>query len=91
VLGDHIQQQEEKDTMADPRFFQRFGPFRLDDIAAEVGAELLDPSTKDIMICDIASLETAGPESLSRHPGICRGHDPRLCPERTWRGVPHVR
>jgi UDP-3-O-[3-hydroxymyristoyl] glucosamine N-acyltransferase len=51
--------------MADPRFFRRFGPFRLEDIAAEVGAELLDPSSKDVMICDIASLETAGPGELS--------------------------
>jgi len=51
--------------MADPRFFRRFGPFRLEDIAAEVGAALLDPSTKDVMICDIASLETAGPGELS--------------------------
>ena len=56
--------------MADPRFFRRFGPFRLGDIAKEVGAELLesstkDISTKDIMICDIASLEAAGPGELS--------------------------
>ena len=51
--------------MADPRFFQRFGPFRLEDIAAEVGATLVDPSNKDVMICDIASLETAGPGELS--------------------------
>jgi UDP-3-O-[3-hydroxymyristoyl] glucosamine N-acyltransferase len=51
--------------MADPRFFRRFGPFRLADIAEEVDAELLDPSTKDVMICDIASLETAGPGELS--------------------------
>jgi UDP-3-O-[3-hydroxymyristoyl] glucosamine N-acyltransferase len=51
--------------MADPRFFRRFGPFRLEDIAGEVDAELLDPSTKDLMISDIASLETAGPGELS--------------------------
>ncbi|MGA7429950.1 MAG: UDP-3-O-(3-hydroxymyristoyl)glucosamine N-acyltransferase [Xanthobacteraceae bacterium] len=65
ALDDHIRQQEEKYTMADPRFFRRFGPFRLEDIAAEVGAALPDPSTKDVMICDIASLETAGPGELS--------------------------
>jgi UDP-3-O-[3-hydroxymyristoyl] glucosamine N-acyltransferase len=64
-LDDHIQQQEEKSTMADPRFFRRSGPFRLEDIADEVGAELLDPSTKDVMICDIASLDAAGPGELS--------------------------
>lgn len=51
--------------MADQRFFRRSGPFRLEDIAAEVGAELLDPSTGDIMICDIASLDAAGPGELS--------------------------
>ncbi len=51
--------------MADPRFFRRFGPFRLADIAEEIDAELLDPSTKDVMICDIASLEMAGPGELS--------------------------
>jgi UDP-3-O-[3-hydroxymyristoyl] glucosamine N-acyltransferase len=51
--------------MADPRFFRRLGPFRLEDIAGEVNAELLDRSTKDVMICDIASLETAGPGELS--------------------------
>jgi UDP-3-O-[3-hydroxymyristoyl] glucosamine N-acyltransferase len=51
--------------MADPRFFRRFGPFRLEDIAREIDAELVDPSTKDVMICDIASLQTAGPGELS--------------------------
>lgn len=51
--------------MADPRFFRRLGPFRLEDIAKEVGAELLESSTKDVMIRDIASLETAGPGELS--------------------------
>jgi UDP-3-O-[3-hydroxymyristoyl] glucosamine N-acyltransferase len=51
--------------MADPRFFRRLGPFRLGDIAEQVDAELLDQSTKDVMICDIASLETAGPGELS--------------------------
>ena len=51
--------------MADPRFFRRSGPFRLGDIAEQVGAELLDPSTKDVMICDVASLETASPGDVS--------------------------
>jgi UDP-3-O-[3-hydroxymyristoyl] glucosamine N-acyltransferase len=51
--------------MADPRFFQRLGPFRLEDIAEEVDAQLLDPSSKDVMICDVASLETAGPGEIS--------------------------
>jgi UDP-3-O-[3-hydroxymyristoyl] glucosamine N-acyltransferase len=51
--------------MADPRFFRRLGPFRLEDIAAQVDAELLDPSTKDVMICDVAALETAGSGELS--------------------------
>jgi UDP-3-O-[3-hydroxymyristoyl] glucosamine N-acyltransferase len=51
--------------MADPRFFRRLGPFRLGDIAEQVDAELLDQSTKDVMISDIASLEAAGPGELS--------------------------
>ena len=51
--------------MADPRFFRRFGPFPLGDIAEAVDAELLDPSSKDVLICDIASLETAGPGELT--------------------------
>jgi UDP-3-O-[3-hydroxymyristoyl] glucosamine N-acyltransferase len=51
--------------MADPRFFRRFGPFRLEDIADAVNADLLDSSTKDVMICDIASLDTAGMGDLS--------------------------
>jgi UDP-3-O-[3-hydroxymyristoyl] glucosamine N-acyltransferase len=51
--------------MADPRFFRRLGPFRLEDIAEQVGAEILDPSAKDLMICDIGSLDAAGPGELS--------------------------
>jgi UDP-3-O-[3-hydroxymyristoyl] glucosamine N-acyltransferase len=51
--------------MADQRFFRRSGPFRLEDIAAKVGAELLDPSTRDVMISDIGPLDTAGPGELS--------------------------
>jgi hypothetical protein len=54
-----------KNRMADPRFFRRFGPFCLGDIADAVNADLLDPSTKDVMICDIASLDTAGIGDLS--------------------------
>jgi UDP-3-O-[3-hydroxymyristoyl] glucosamine N-acyltransferase len=51
--------------MTDRRFFKRVGPFRLGDIAEHVGAELLDPSAKEIMISDVAPLETAAPGELS--------------------------
>lgn len=51
--------------MADPRFFRRLGPFRLEDIADAVNADLPDPSTKDVMIYDIASLDAAGSGDLS--------------------------
>ena len=51
--------------MADPRFFRRLGPYRLEDIADAVNADLLDPSTKDVMIYDIASLDAAGSGDLS--------------------------
>jgi UDP-3-O-[3-hydroxymyristoyl] glucosamine N-acyltransferase len=43
--------------MADPRFYQRSGPFGLDELAARVAFEA--PQT-DLKLSDIASLETAG-------------------------------
>lgn len=58
--------------MPDPRFFQRAGPFCLGDIAEQAGAELLNPSGKDVVVCDVATLEKAGSGDLcffnhSRH------------------------
>ncbi|HWL68859.1 MAG TPA: UDP-3-O-(3-hydroxymyristoyl)glucosamine N-acyltransferase [Geminicoccus sp.] len=49
--------------MADPRFFNRSGPFRLGQLAGLVQAELIgDP---DLLIQDVASLAAAGPADLA--------------------------
>ncbi|WP_159713028.1 UDP-3-O-(3-hydroxymyristoyl)glucosamine N-acyltransferase [Geminicoccus flavidas] len=49
--------------MADPRFFDRSGPFRLGQLAALVQAELVgDP---DLLVEDVASLAAAGPADLA--------------------------
>ncbi|MDA1098703.1 MAG: UDP-3-O-(3-hydroxymyristoyl)glucosamine N-acyltransferase [Proteobacteria bacterium] len=51
--------------MADPRYFQRQGPFRLAELAAICQIELSDPAAADLAIVDVAALETAGPGQLS--------------------------
>ncbi len=51
--------------MADPRFFQRQGPFRLAELAAIGELELSDPAAADMVIVDVAALETAAPGELS--------------------------
>ncbi|MFP6749890.1 MAG: UDP-3-O-(3-hydroxymyristoyl)glucosamine N-acyltransferase [Alphaproteobacteria bacterium] len=51
--------------MVDQRFFHRQGPFPLVELAAIGEAELKDPAQADVMIEDIAALETAGPGQLS--------------------------
>jgi UDP-3-O-[3-hydroxymyristoyl] glucosamine N-acyltransferase len=51
--------------MADPRFFDRCGPFSLDALAALTGATLVDAATGDRLIADVAPLESAGPEALT--------------------------
>jgi UDP-3-O-[3-hydroxymyristoyl] glucosamine N-acyltransferase len=51
--------------MADPRFFDRAGPFTLDALAALSGARLLRPQDDDRLFRDVAPLETAGPEDVS--------------------------
>ena len=51
--------------MADPRFFDRGGPFTLADLARLSGAKLL-PSDQGERLCrDVAPLETAGPDEAS--------------------------
>lgn len=49
--------------MADPRFFERRGPFSLTELARAVGG-VLDPGP-DRPIHDVAPLELAGPDELS--------------------------
>jgi UDP-3-O-[3-hydroxymyristoyl] glucosamine N-acyltransferase len=51
--------------MADPRFFERAGPFALDLLAGRSGARLLRPEDASRMIYDVAALDTAGPSELS--------------------------
>jgi len=51
--------------MADPRFFDRAGPFTLEALAALSGARLLQPQGGARLIHDVGPLETAGPEEVS--------------------------
>ena len=48
--------------MADPRFYQRSGPFHLDELAARIACEAPE---NDLKLSDIASLDTAGASELS--------------------------
>src|SRR5215472_11627310 len=51
--------------MADPRFFDRSGPFSLEALAAATGARLLRREDGARLIRDVGALETAGPEEVS--------------------------
>ena len=51
--------------MADPRFFDRAGPFSLADLAALSGARLVSPADADHRFNDVAPVETAGPEDVT--------------------------
>jgi UDP-3-O-[3-hydroxymyristoyl] glucosamine N-acyltransferase len=51
--------------MADPRFFDRAGPFSLDALAGLSGATLRDPTGGERLFADVAPLDTAGPEDLT--------------------------
>jgi len=51
--------------MADPRFFDRAGPFSLDALARLSGATLRDLGDGDRVVADVAPLETAGADELS--------------------------
>jgi UDP-3-O-[3-hydroxymyristoyl] glucosamine N-acyltransferase len=51
--------------MADPRFFNRSGPFTLEVLSALSGATLLHPEEGGRLCRDVAPLETAGPEDVS--------------------------
>ncbi len=46
--------------MADPRFFDRAGPFSLSAIADKCGAQLLNAGDADLIIEDVAALDVAG-------------------------------
>jgi UDP-3-O-[3-hydroxymyristoyl] glucosamine N-acyltransferase len=51
--------------MADPRFFDRAGPFSLDALAVLSGAALKDPSQGGRLVLDVGPLDTAGPDELT--------------------------
>jgi len=51
--------------MADPRFFNRAGPFTLDALALLSGATLSDQAQGGRLCRDVAPLEAAGPEDVS--------------------------
>lgn len=51
--------------MADPRFFQNHGPFRLDRLAEIAEATLHPQSDPKNEFVDVAPLETAGPSDIS--------------------------
>jgi UDP-3-O-[3-hydroxymyristoyl] glucosamine N-acyltransferase len=51
--------------MADVRFFQRSGPFQLGLLAEHAGADLSHPAFADLLMHDLATLDTAGPGDIS--------------------------
>ncbi len=51
--------------MADPRFFERAGPFTLTALAALSGATLVDEAAGGRLMVDVAPLETAGPDEVT--------------------------
>lgn len=51
--------------MADPRFFTRAGPFRLKEIASEIGAELGESSDPELQLIDVGPLDVADAGTLS--------------------------
>jgi UDP-3-O-[3-hydroxymyristoyl] glucosamine N-acyltransferase len=51
--------------MADPRFFERRGPFSLDFLANAVGGDLDAATDRQTMITDIAPLDRAGRDDIS--------------------------
>lgn len=51
--------------MADPRFFERAGPFTLGDLATRCGAKLADPEQAGRKVVDVAPLDQAGSDQLA--------------------------
>lgn len=51
--------------MADPRFFTNRGPFTLAAIARLAGAELAAGADPDLILDDVAALDSAGPRDLT--------------------------
>jgi UDP-3-O-[3-hydroxymyristoyl] glucosamine N-acyltransferase len=51
--------------MADPRFYKRAGPFRLDHLARQTGLRLAPNADPGRLIADVAALAAASPDELS--------------------------
>jgi UDP-3-O-[3-hydroxymyristoyl] glucosamine N-acyltransferase len=51
--------------MADPRFFENKGPLSIGQLAEVAGATLSDGANSDLLIEDVAPLDTAGPGHVS--------------------------
>ncbi|HLY58722.1 MAG TPA: UDP-3-O-(3-hydroxymyristoyl)glucosamine N-acyltransferase [Stellaceae bacterium] len=51
--------------MADPRFFRAAGPFTVGEVARATGCEIGGAARTDLVLDDVAPLETAGPSHLS--------------------------
>jgi UDP-3-O-[3-hydroxymyristoyl] glucosamine N-acyltransferase len=51
--------------MADPRFFQRAGPFLLHQLATCGEAKLASPADSARQVADVQAIETAGPEDIT--------------------------
>jgi UDP-3-O-[3-hydroxymyristoyl] glucosamine N-acyltransferase len=51
--------------MTDLRFFDRAGPYSLDELAGSTGAQLRDGADGARRFADVAPLETAGPEDVT--------------------------
>ena len=50
--------------MADPRFFTRAGPFKISDIALQIGAHVPSDADADRLISDIEDIATASEGNL---------------------------
>ena len=50
--------------MADPRFFTRAGPFKISDIALQIGAHVPNGVDADRLISDIEDITTASEGNL---------------------------
>ncbi len=68
--------------MADPRFYDNRGPFRLADLAARVQAEVASGADGAAEIFDVATLEGAG----ARHLAFCAGKSSAKSLEQTHAG-----
>ena len=51
--------------MADPRFFQRAGPFLLQELATCGEAKLANPADSSRRIADVQAIESAGPDDIT--------------------------